>query len=424
VRKESARSKPRVRNSLCSDASVMVTEKTTAAAQSAWSRRPVFALGFRPFYLLAIIFAAVALPVWMSVYFGIITPGGYLHGIAWHSHEMLFGFVVAVIAGFLLTAVRNWTGLPTPTGTTLSILAGLWLLARILMWTGPAIVAAVVDLLFLPALGVAIAIPIARSRNQRNFKVLFILAGLGCANLAFHLTKLGVLPVGVDRLSVVAALDIVMILMAVMAGRVIPAFTGNAIAGSKPRRVLGIEILALGSLLIILVAEVGSFWIPIEVVFWRALFAIAAVTHIVRLSLWQPLRTRHDPLLWMLPVAYAWIPIALIFRAMAMLPIGIPETVAFHALTAGAMASLMTAMMTRSALGHSGRKLEAGRIEVSVFLLIQLAAIIRTVPGLIWPQHYPDFLVLSAASWALAFTLFLLGYWSILTRPRIDGKPG
>jgi len=401
-----------------------VTGKATKSMRAAFSERPIFALGFRPFYLLAIILAVVALPLWMFVYFGVITPSGYLSGIAWHSHEMLFGFVVAVMAGFLLTAVRNWTGLPTPTGAPLSFLVSLWVLARILMWTGPATLAAVVDLAFLPALGVAVAIPIGRSRNKRNFKVLLILIGLGCANLAFHLTKLGILPVGVDRLSIVVALDIVMILMAIMAGRVIPAFTANALPDSNPRRLLSVEILALGSLLLILAAEIGSFWMPIEVKTWFALFVIAALAHIVRLLGWQPLHTRHDPLLWMLPVAYAWIPLALIFRAAAMLPTGIPETVAFHALTAGAMASLMTAMMTRSALGHSGRELKAGRLEIGVFLLIQTAAIVRIVPGIIWPRHYQSFLTGSAALWTVAFLVFLLGYWPILTRPRIDGKPG
>lgn len=403
---------------------VNVVNETEEVKRNGIAQMPIFALGFRPFYLLAIILAVVALPVWMGVYFGIISSSGYLSGIAWHSHEMLFGFVVAVIAGFLLTAVRNWTGQPTPTGTALSVLVGLWLLARILMWTGPAVLAAIVDLAFLPALGVAIAIPIGRSRNRRNFKVLAILAALGCANLAFHLTKLGVFPVGVDRLSIVVALDIIMILMAIMAGRVIPAFTANAVPGSNPRRFLGIEILALGSLVLILAAEIGSFWLRVDAMIWGALFAVAAIAHIVRLLLWHPLKTRHDPLLWMLPVAYAWIPVALFFRAAAMFPTGIGETIAFHALTVGAMASLMTAMMTRSALGHGGRELKAGKTEISVFLLIQAAAIVRIVPVLIWPQYYPELITGSAALWSLAFVVFLSRYWSILTRPRIDGKPG
>lgn len=403
---------------------VTVADRKVKLVRTGFAQLPIFALGFRPFYLLAIICAAVALPVWMGVYFGIIPASGYLSGIAWHSHEMLFGFAVAVIAGFLLTAVRNWTGQPTPTGTALSMLAGLWLLARILMWTGPAALAAVVDLAFLPALGVAVAIPIGRSRNRRNFKVLLILLGLGCANLAFHLTKLGVLPVGVDRLSIVVALDIITILMAIMAGRVIPAFIENAVPGSNPRRLLGVEILALGSLVLILVAEISSFWFPVDAMIWCGFFIVAAIANIIRLLLWSPFQTRHNPLLWMLPVAYAWIPIALVFRAAAMLPVGVSETVAFHALTTGAMASLMAAMMTRSALGHTGRELKAGSIEIGVFLLIQAAAIVRIFPGLIWPRHYSFFLAGSAALWSLAFVVFLLGYWAILTRPRIDAKPG
>jgi uncharacterized protein involved in response to NO len=142
------------------------------------------------------------------------------------------------------------------------------------------------------------------------------------------------------------------------------------------------------------------------------------------LLLWQPLQTRHNALLWMLPVAYAWIPVALLLRALAVMPIGVSVTAAFHALTVGAMASLMMAMMTRSALGHTGRALKAGRIEIGAFLLLQAAAIVRILPGLIWPQNYQAYFVGSATLWSSAYAVFLFGYWTALTRPRIDGKPG
>ena len=385
---------------------------------------PVFALGFRPFYLLAAIFGLVALPGWMGTYFGIIPPSGYLNGIAWHSHELVFGFATAVIAGFLLTAVRNWTGQPTPSGGALATLVLLWLLGRALMLTGPAILAAVVDLAFLPALGLAIAIPIGRSRNVRNFKVIVVLGGLATANLGFHLAQLGVLSIDIGRLSVIAALDIIVILMAIVAGRVIPAFTANALSAVHPRIVPAIEVVALGSLILVLVAEVSSYWYHIPNSAWFGLLVVATVAHITRLLLWQPLQTRHNALLWMMPVAYAWIPVALLLRALAVMPIGVSVTAAFHALTVGAMASLMMAMMTRSALGHTGRALKAGRIEIGAFLLLQAAAIVRILPGLIWPQNYQAYFVGSATLWSSAYAVFLFGYWTALTRPRIDGKPG
>jgi uncharacterized protein involved in response to NO len=396
-----------------------MTSSTTAAEGSRFTSLAVFAIGFRPFYLLAAIFAVVTLPVWMGFYFGLIPPGGYLIGFAWHSHEMVFGFAAAVIAGFLLTAVRNWTGQPTPAGGALAALAALWLLGRVLMLTGPPPLAMLVDLVFLPVLGLAVAIPIVRSRNARNLKLLVVLGGLTLANLGFHLVQLGILPVSVGQQSIISALDIIVILMAVIAGRVIPAFTQNALPDARPKRLFIIEVVALGSLVLILVADVGKYWLHVPDLIWSGLFLVAAIAHFIRLILWDPFRTRRNALLWMLPVAYTWIPVSLMLRAFAALPMGVSVTVAFHALTIGAIASMIVAMMTRSALGHTGRELKAGRVELAAFLLLQAAVIVRIVPGLIWPQNYQAYMAGSAILWSLAFGIFVLGYWKILTRPRI-----
>lgn len=385
------------------------------------STLPVFLLGFRPFYLVAAVFAVVALPVWIGSFFGAIPAGAYLGGIAWHSHEMVFGFATAVIAGFLLTAVRNWTGLPTPSGGVLAALALLWVSGRLLVAAGPPIVAAIADLAFLPALATAIAIPITRSRNVRNFKVLAVLGGLMIANGGFHLAELGVLPSAFSRISIIAALDVIVILITIVAGRVIPAFIGNAVPTARPKSIYVVEVAAVLPLLIILALGPGSFWISVPVSIWIGLLLIAAVAHIIRLLLWDPFQTRRNALLWMLPVAYAWVPTALLLRAGAALPmLGIPASAAFHALTIGAIASLMVAMMTRSALGHTGRVLKAGPIEIATFLMLQAAALVRVVPGIFWPQHYQAYVIGSATLWSLAFAIFIMGYWTILTRPRID----
>ncbi len=383
----------------------------------------IFLLGFRPFYLLAALFAVSALPVWLAIYLGIIPASAYLSGVAWHSHEMVFGFAIAVISGFLLTAVRNWTGLPTPSGGPLAALALLWVSGRVLLLLGPPMLAELVDFAFLPALAVAVAIPIARSRNARNFKVLAVLGGLMIANGAFHLAQLSVLPSAFSRISIIAALDVIVILIAIVAGRVIPAFIGNAVPTARPKTIYAVEVVAILPLLLILVLGPGSFWISVPVSIWIGLLLIAAVAHIARLLLWDPFQTRHNALLWMLPVAYVWVPIALLLRAGAAVPmLGIPASAAFHALTIGAIASLMVAMMTRSALGHTGRVLKAGPIEIATFLMLQTAAIVRVVPGVIWPQHYQAFVIGSAILWSLAFAIFIMGYWTILTRPRIDEK--
>jgi len=384
---------------------------------------PLLALGFRPFYLVAAVFAVVAVPMWVLSFLGKAQTGNYLHGLAWHSHEMIFGFAPAVIAGFLLTAVRNWTGRPTPTGAPLAGLVVLWLVARILMQVGPANTAAVIDILFLPTLGVAVAMPIWRSRNKRNYKVLVVLTVLTLANACYHLASLNLIPPGFARVSMTAALDIIAILIAIVGGRVIPAFIGNAVTESKPRYNRSVEVVSVGALVVILAIGVLAPWMPVADNVWVLILVIAALGQFVRLLLWQPLRALGNPLLWMLPAAYAWLPISLALRALELQSI-VPSGVAIHAFTVGAITSLMIAMMTRSALGHSGRPLVAGPAEIVAFVLLQSSAIVRVLAAPIMPGAYREAMIVAGLLWTLAFGVFLMRYWPILTRPRIDGKPG
>ena len=387
------------------------------------TRVPFLALGFRPFYLLATIFAVFAVPVWIMSFLGGVPAGAYLPSLTWHSHEMIFGFTSAVVGGFLLTAVRNWTGLPTPTGAPLAGLVTLWLLARILMLTGPPNAAALVDILFLPTLGIVVAIPIWRSRNVRNVKILVVLVVLALANVAYHLASLNLFPVGVARVSMMAALDAMAILIAIVGGRVIPAFIGNAVAQSNPQHKTSVEVVSVGALVMILVAGVLNLWVPVPGNAWLIIFTVAAVGQGIRLLLWQPLRARNNPLLWMLPVAYAWLPITLALRVLSLFDI-VPVSAAIHALTVGAIASLMVAMMMRSALGHTGRPLVAGRAEIVAFVLLQLAAIIRVLASSVASGFYREAMIVSVVLWTSAFAVFLFRYWAILTRPRIDGRAG
>jgi uncharacterized protein involved in response to NO len=396
---------------------------STAQKKSKPTAMALLALGFRPFYLFAAVFAIVAVPAWLVSYAGADLAGNYLQGIAWHSHEMIFGFAAAVIAGFLLTAVRNWTGRPTPTGALLGGLATLWLLARVLMLTGPANVAALIDVLFLPALGIAVAIPIWASRNVRNYKVLAVVSVLTLANVGYHLASSGSLPLEFGRVSLAAALDIISILIAIVGGRVIPAFIGNAVEGASPRHIRSVEFVSVGALLVILVAGIVKPWIAVPHNAWLVVLVVAAVGQGVRLLLWQPFRARGNPLLWMLPVAYAWLPISLALRALELQSM-VPSGAAIHALTIGAIASLMMAMMMRSALGHSGRPLVAGFAEVGAFVLLQLSAIVRILAALVVPGAYREAMIVSGVLWTLAFAVFLWRYWPVLTRPRIDGRPG
>lgn len=387
------------------------------------SDMPLLALGFRPFYLAAAIFAVLALPIWMASYTGTWVVGGALSGLAWHTHEMIFGFAPAVIAGFLLTAVRNWSGQPTPTGVGLAALVSLWIAGRVLILTGPIPVAAVVDSMFLPALGAAIAVPIWRSRNTRNFKVLAIILALALINGLFHLAGLGVLPKTMLTKAPLLALAVIAILLAVMGGRVIPVFTNNAIQSANARSDPRIEVAAIGSLILMALLEVASLWWQIPKSLWIIVLGTAAVSHTIRLALWAPHRTVRQPLLLMLPVAYTWLPIAFALGVFVQLGI-VPRAIPAHALTIGAMSCLMLAMMTRSALGHTGRPLSSGWAEISAFVALQLAALIRVFGTLLFPGLHRNAVIASGTLWTLAFTVFLIAYWPILTRPRIDGRPG
>lgn len=383
--------------------------------------RTLLAIGFRPFYLLASVFAVAAILFWLAGFNGRLPVGAYLQGVFWHSHEMLFGYIVAVMAGFLFTAVRNWTGLPTPSGVTLGGIVLLWILARVLLVSGPSALAVILDVAFLPMIAIAVAIPILRSRNKRNYKIIAVLVAVSLLHFVFHMALGGQLPSWLSRASLFASIDLVVILFALVGGRVIPAFTRNAVAGSDPRHENWLEVIAFGSLLVIVLVTLlgGAFtfaaWVP------TSLFIVAAVAHLLRLALWQPQVTLGNPLLWMMPVAYSWLPAALLLRALSTVAVIVPGAW-IHALTMGALSSLMMAMMMRSTLGHTGRKLVASQMDILAFLLLQLAALLRVVAG--GTGDYQAVVVLSGVVWVLAFAVFIVRYLPMLVHSRVDGKPG
>ena len=377
----------------------------------------LWALGFRPFYLLASIFAALSIPLWVAQYAGVL-PAPYVRSPVWHGHEMLFGYAMAVIAGFLFTAGRNWSGQATPTGGSLAAYALLWIAGRILVLTPFAIAAAAVNAAFPIAVAVGLAIPFAKSRNRRNYFFVVLLVLLGGAVLAMHLSWLGVLA-WPERASLQAGLDVVLFIIAVMGGRVIPMFTNNGIPGTNATRHPLIEKLALGSVLALLGADIVQ--APAGVV---ALIAVAAaLAHAARLYLWQPWRTLRTPLVWVLHAAYAWIGIYLVLRALAAVGL-VGEPVALHALTIGVIGGMTIGMMTRTARGHTGRPLVADGFEVACYVLVQCAALTRVFGAMLLPDGYVYTVVVSAICWSAAFALYAIRYWPILSRPRLDGKPG
>lgn len=374
-------------------------------------------LGFRPFYLLASVFSAFSVLAWAAQYSGWL-PHAYLQGPLWHGHEMLFGYTMAVIAGFLLTAVRNWTGRPTPEGAPLMALAALWVAGRVLVLTPYGTVAAALNAAFPVALALAIGVPLAQSGNTRNYFFIGLLLLLGALVLALHLALLGAVEVP-PQLGLRLALDVVLFIMAVMGGRVIPMFTNNGVPGADARRHPLVERLALGSVLLLFLADALQLQ-PAPV---AAIALLAAVAHGARLFLWRPWRTLATPLVWILHAAYAWIVAHLVLRGLSGLE-WLAESFAVHALTVGAIGGLTLGMMTRTARGHTGRALRADGYEIAAFLLVQFAAAVRVFGAMAAPALTLASIQLSAVLWAAAFGLYAVRYWPILTRARFDGKPG
>jgi uncharacterized protein involved in response to NO len=374
-------------------------------------------LGFRPFYLLASVFAALSVTLWTCEYAGYL-PASYLRGPVWHGHEMLFGYTLAVVTGFLFTAVRNWTGQPTPTGALLAAYAALWVAGRVLVLTPYAWAAALANAAFPLAVAVGIGIPLVRSGNRRNYFFIALLVLLGLAMLAVHLSFLGML--AWPRLaSLQAGLDVVLFIMAVMGGRVIPMFTNNGVPGAKATRNSLVEKLALGGVLALFAADL----VQAPTIMVAVLALAVAAAHATRLYMWEPWRTKSAPLVWILHAGYGWIVVYLVLRAVAMLGF-IAEPLAIHALTIGAIGGLTIGMMTRTARGHTGRSLAADGFEVTCFVLIQLAAAIRVFGGMLLPGVYLATVITSAICWSSAFALYAIRYWPVLAQPRLDGKPG
>jgi uncharacterized protein involved in response to NO len=361
----------------------------------------LFALGFRPFYLLAGLYAALSVPLWALQYAGWLPDANPL----WHAHEMLFGYAFAVIAGFLLTAVRAWTSRSTPSGVTLAGIASLWLAARILGFFSLA-ASSFADLLFAVAVAWGIGRPILASRNRNWYFIAFVLA-LGTASIVFQ---------AYPQIALTAGLDVVLLVIAIMGGRVIPSFTNNAIPGAAARRSKWIEYGALGSVVVILFLDLLR--LPI----WPIALAAAAF-HAARLALWAPMATRERPILWILHLSYAWVAVHLLLRGLAEFQL-VPAGLATHALAVGAIGGLTLGMMTRTARGHTARPLKVGPWEVAAYVLVHLAAAVRVFLPFLFPQAYVALIVLSAALWSAAFAVFTLAYIPILTRPRLDGQPG
>ena len=377
----------------------------------------LLALGFRPFYLLASFWAIFTVFEWLLELQNMgIRSSNEISGVIWHAHEMIYGFATTVITGFALTAVRAWTGLETPKGWSLLFLVALWFIARIGAFTVSPLI--VIDICFLPIVAIIIGRLIIKARMYRNLFLPFILIILGLLNALFYLTLLRHLKLDINQI-IFAALYLIVMVEIMIGNRIIPSFTANASPGLKQNRSLILtKITIFGSALTFLL----QIFNPIALLNAVACFVIG-ILHLVLLWGWRPLSTRCKPLLWIMHLSYGWISVG--FFLLGLSDLGLMNIYpALHVFGIGATGGLIIAMITRTALGHTGRALLAGPIEIICYLGIQ-ATLFFWLLGNSNPNtwFYP-FLVTAGVCWISVFTLYLIKYLPLLTRARPDGKAG
>jgi uncharacterized protein involved in response to NO len=381
---------------------------------------------FRPFFLGLAIHGALAIPWWTLVWLGALPSPGWLIPMWWHGHEMMFGFVAAAIAGFLLTASPVWTGGPALTGRPLAALVALWVLGRAAFAAAgilPAWLVTAVDVAFLPAVAIAVVRTLWGSGQYRNYGVVGIVVALAAANVAMHAEALGAIS-GVAGRGLRFAVDAVVVLILVIGGRITPAFTQNALRqrglGRSVRSWPWLDAVVIGAGGVLAFANLLAGRTPVT----GLLAAIAALAAAARLSGWQTWHTRSDPLLWSLHAGSAWVVVGLLLVGASDLGAPVPAAAGLHALTTGAMGATILAVMTRVGLGHTGRPLELPAGVVWCYVLVHAAAAARVAAPFVAAEGQRALLLVSGLAWAAAFGFFAARYWRILTTPRPDGRPG
>lgn len=394
-----------------------MTAKTATPART-YSGPAFLSRGFRPFFLLAAIWAAVAMVIWIALISGYDPLLSAFDPVSWHAHEMLFGYLGAVLAGFLLTSVPNWTGRPPIAGFPLIVLVLLWCAGRFAVaYSGMApLLAAIVDLTYPIALFLVIGREIISARNARNYPIVVLLFGFATGNMLFHYTALDDgFSAGSDGLR--AGLAVAIMLISLVGGRIVPAFTRNWMAQQgQDRFPAQPDRLDQGALILGLVALL--LWIvwPEQPVSGTALL-LAGIVHALRLSRWQMFRTLPEPLVWVLHVGYGFVPFGFLAIGISVFG-GLPAATAQHVWMAGAIGLMTLAVMTRASLGHAGWPLAATRMTVVIYLA--LIGSVFTRLGHEFMSENVLLLYLSAGLWIIAFGGFAIAYLPILVRPRVS----
>ncbi len=385
----------------------------------------LFAYGFRPHFLLAGLAALLLIPVWaLDISYGVPLSSDWPPTL-WHAHEMLFGFIMSAVAGFLLTAVPSWTGQKGFAGTPLVVLSAVWLAARVVIASSshwPRALTAAVDLSFLPALGVLVARPLLRSKN-RNTPLLPVLGLLWLTNLVFHVALIRRnAPLALHALLI--GIDLMLLLVTVIGGRIVPTFTATALRSQGLQSsVSSSPILMIAAVAGMAAVAVGDVFVP-DSRLAGGLAAAAAVIQAWRFAQWGALKTLRQPIVWILHAAYLWLPVGLALKAIALLDGAAFSAFWLHALTMGTLATMILAVMTRAALGHTGRPLVVHPLTVASYLLLLAAVVVRVFGLAALRGSYPMVIAGAASLWTTAFFFFVLVYAPILCSPRVDGRAG
>ncbi|MCB1838814.1 MAG: NnrS family protein [Alphaproteobacteria bacterium] len=379
--------------------------------------RPFLGRGFRPFFFFGALYSVISLALWGVFYAGYVMPPYFmLDAVSWHAHEMIYGFAMAIVAGFLLTAVANWTGGAPARQMHLAGLCLLWLLGRVVMHFDfglPAWAIIAVESAFIPALALSLAIPLLRSWNKRNFIFLTLLSILFACDLWFLLT--------INMAALHVALMMILIMISLIGGRIIPAFTVAALrrkgieAYQTPQ--MKMDITALASLVAVALCLVFAKDTP----FLGIAAGVSCLIHGLRMRHYHTLKTFDDPLVWILHAGYGWLVVGLGLLALTGFGL-LSVTAVIHALTAGSIGSMILGMICRVTLGHTGRELKVGTLTTLSFFAIQVTAIARVFGPILMPDHMNEWIIGSAALWSLCFAAYLWVYTPMLFTARPDGS--
>ena len=383
---------------------------------------PVLRAGFRPFWFLGPLWAMAVVGLWVQALAGAIELPTLFDPLSWHRHEMLFGFLGAVIAGFLMTAIPNWTGRLPIAGWRLAALVAMWVAARFAILFSSSIgglTAMAVEAAFLLTLAGACAREVLIARN-RNVPVIGVVLLFAVAAVIDHLESLGIL--ATDQLGWRSGFALVLILIALIGGRIIPSFTANWLIKQGRNRLPGQATTFDYVAIAVTVLALGCWAFQVAASLAASLLFAAGLLQVGRLARWGGWRTAREPLVLILHISYSWLPIGLLLLGLSIVDMDVSGTAGVHALGAGAMASMVLAVMTRATLGHTGRELHAGPGTVAIYALVTAGAALRVAAPWL-PVDYLLSIKLSGALWGGAFLLLLLLYGPKLLGPRPDGKP-